>query len=154
MLTLLSPMQPARKQRQCILQLLLFLTSTKYYNSLCEHTYLLQHTILLQHLLSWHHLMDCGDASSFFLMPGLPGEVLIMLLDILQPPGHVAHINRKGCKLSFPSDAFLGLLLFYWGSKIDMKLYTPFQQALNGGCGGYRVLSLAVRHAFPVIATS
>lgn len=102
---------PGRKQRNCILLSLFFLTSSKYYNSLCECTYLLQSTILLPHPLHWHHLMDRGDLSSFLLKTSLFQEAFIMLLDILQLPGNV---NRKGHRLSLPLDAFLVLLFFIW----------------------------------------
>ena len=93
----------------------------QFYNSLHDCTYLLKSAVLLPHLAPWHQLMDYADASSFLHMTGLTREAFILLLDIVQPPGHQAHGIKRGRRCSLPPDAQLGLLLFCLGSTMGIK---------------------------------
>ena len=110
-----------RKRRHLLKAFLLLLCLVEYYNRIRKREHLLREAVVLPRKSPWRQLMDFGDPSSFLLMTGLTREAFGTLHDILQPPGYHRFQRTKGCSWSLPSDAQLGLLLFYLGSTMNYK---------------------------------
>ena len=119
--SVMSVRRPYKNQNHLLRMFLLVLGFVEYYNRICEHKYLLCKAILHPSKSPWQHLFDNGDESSFLLMTGLTRAAFIELHDILKPPGYHYLTRKTGRKWSLPSDAQLGLLLFYMCSTMNYK---------------------------------
>ena len=80
-------------------------------------------------------------------MTGLTCDAFIVLLSILQPPGHPARGTLRGRRCSLPPDAQLGLLLFYLGSTMGIKHLCLLFGVTPSACSRilYVMLKLLVR---------
>jgi hypothetical protein len=102
-------------------QLLTITLSLHYHNSIRNCHYLHCLAILeLQHS-PWKKLYENGDTTSFLHMTGLTRRAFGSLLDYLFDLEEIASCYRCRRPCSLDPDGYLGLLLFYLGSKMQYR---------------------------------
>ncbi len=90
-----------------------------YHNSLCDCHYLHRSAILEPQRSPWKKLYKNGDSKSFLPMTGLTRCAFGLLLDYLFDLEEIASCYRHGRPCSLDPDGYLGLLMFYLGSKMQ-----------------------------------
>ncbi len=88
-------------------------------NSLCNCHYLHWLAILEPQRSPWKKLYENGDSKSFLHMTGLTRRAFGSLLDYLFDLEEIASRYRCGRPCTLDPDGYLGLLLFYLGSKMQ-----------------------------------
>jgi hypothetical protein len=93
-----------------------------YYNSLRNRRYLLRAGVISPKLSPWNHLFHHGDDLSFMEMTGFSRNSFSALVNILWPLDTRRNIgNKRGRPSSLDENGQLGLLLFYLGSRMNIK---------------------------------
>jgi hypothetical protein len=69
----------------------------------------------------WKKLYKNADAASFLHMTGLTRGAFVSLLDYLFDLEEIPYCCRHGRPLSLSPNGYLGLLLFYLGSKMQYR---------------------------------
>jgi hypothetical protein len=90
-----------------------------YHNSLRNRHYLHRSAILEPQRSPWKKLYENGDSKSFLHMTGLTRRAFGSLLDYLFDLEEIVSRCRRGRPRSLDPDGYLGLLLFYLGSKMQ-----------------------------------
>jgi hypothetical protein len=102
-------------------QPLLIILLLQCHNSIHDRHYLHHLAILALEHLPWKKLYENADATSFLHMTGLTHGTFASLLDYLFDLDEIAYCHRCRWPLSLSPDGYLGLLLFYLGSKMQYR---------------------------------
>jgi hypothetical protein len=100
-------------------RLLIIILLLHYHNSIRNHHYLHRSANPELQRSPWKKLYKNGDMTSFLHMMGLTCCTFGLLLDYLFDLEEIASRYRCGWPCSLHSDGYLGLLLFYLGSKMQ-----------------------------------
>jgi hypothetical protein len=99
-------------------RLLLVILLLHYYNSIRDRHCLHHSEILEPQRSPWKKLYKNSDTTSFLHMTSLTRGAFVSLLDYLFDLEEIAYPCRCGRPRSLSPDGYLGLLLFYLGSKM------------------------------------
>ena len=100
-------------------QVLLIVLLLQYHNSIRDRHMLHRSAILQPQRSPWRKLFESGDESSFLHMTGLTRRAFVSLLGYLFDLEKIARHRKRGRPRSLSPDGYLGLLLFYLGSKMN-----------------------------------
>ncbi len=129
----------------CICQLLLIILLLQFYNGIHDHHYLHCSAIFLLERSPWKKLYHNANAESFLHMTGLIHGAFAPLLDYLFDLEDIVYpLSRiRGQPLLLSCDGYLGLLLFYLGSKMKYRHLCLFFGITSSVCG--RAINMMLR---------
>ncbi len=104
-----------------ICQLLLIVLLLQCHNSIRNCHYLHCLALLAPERSPWKKLYENADAASFLHMAGLTRGAFASILDYLFDLEEIAYRRRCGWPLSLSPNGYLGLLLYYLGSKMQYR---------------------------------
>jgi hypothetical protein len=105
----------------CLNQILLVILLVQYHNSIRYCHYLLHPAIVSPSESPWQKLYEKADTTSFLHMTGLTREAFWALLKYIFDVEEIIVRWRCGCPCSMGLEGYLGLLLFYLGSTMNIK---------------------------------